>query len=138
MQPSPDSHAREAVEDEVFKEAHEQPWTEGHFGLTKALGKLRERYFVKNAEIEEKNSFHGRLAPAGRRRGAGGAGVTRTTDPFIRNGPFLFSPFAEFHEITRRFGPAPALFTGTLRGSPILGGRVDDDGRRPRRRRHAR
>ncbi|GBP41787.1 Retrovirus-related Pol polyprotein from transposon 412 [Eumeta japonica] len=31
---------------------HDEPWTGSHFGLTKTLAKLRERYFVKNAEKE--------------------------------------------------------------------------------------
>ncbi|GBP71972.1 Retrovirus-related Pol polyprotein from transposon 412 [Eumeta japonica] len=38
--------------DDVLKEMHDEPWTGGHFGLTKTLAKLRERYFVKNAEKE--------------------------------------------------------------------------------------
>ncbi|GBP19680.1 hypothetical protein EVAR_75652_1 [Eumeta japonica] len=40
--------------DDVLKEMHDEPWTGGHFGLTKTLAKLRERYFVKNAEKEVK------------------------------------------------------------------------------------
>ncbi|GBP16269.1 hypothetical protein EVAR_93637_1 [Eumeta japonica] len=38
--------------DDVLKEAHDKPWIAGHYGLTKALAKLRERYFVKNDEKE--------------------------------------------------------------------------------------
>ncbi|GBP36369.1 hypothetical protein EVAR_87948_1 [Eumeta japonica] len=35
---------------DVLKELHDEPWTGKHFGLTKTLAKLSERYFVKNAE----------------------------------------------------------------------------------------
>ncbi|GBP21933.1 hypothetical protein EVAR_7146_1 [Eumeta japonica] len=38
--------------EEVSKEVHEEPWTRGHFGLTKTLGKLGERYFMNNEKDE--------------------------------------------------------------------------------------
>ncbi|GBP14736.1 Retrovirus-related Pol polyprotein from transposon 412 [Eumeta japonica] len=31
---------------------HDEPWTGGHFGLTKTLAMLKESYFVKNTEKE--------------------------------------------------------------------------------------
>ncbi|GBP91513.1 hypothetical protein EVAR_66103_1 [Eumeta japonica] len=40
--------------EEVLKEVYDEPWTGGYFGLTKTLGKIRERYFLNNAEKEVK------------------------------------------------------------------------------------
>ncbi|GBP26710.1 hypothetical protein EVAR_23481_1 [Eumeta japonica] len=39
---------------EVLKDVHDESWTEGHFGLTKILEKLREKYFMRSAEISGK------------------------------------------------------------------------------------
>ncbi|GBP12544.1 hypothetical protein EVAR_10215_1 [Eumeta japonica] len=43
---------RMCILEEVLKEVRDEPWTGMHFGLTKTLEKLQERYTVKNTEKE--------------------------------------------------------------------------------------
>ncbi|GBP69564.1 hypothetical protein EVAR_61349_1 [Eumeta japonica] len=114
--------------DNVLKEMHDELWTGGHFGLTKTLAKLRERYFVKNAE--KKVEKYTTLCRGYAREVRCGSEI-----PFVKGGSCLQlqrdSTSTVMHVELRRFIRAVRFPTQTRSGMTVDGLEIVSDGTRP-------